>query len=724
MIIQDPTTAISVLTDLKFIDFETSFSIAQLCSKCLRNAESENIGRDIVIRIQDAWDKLDKNTYSLWNDLCESAGLYPYLEPELLRGSSLLRYEFHSSKYLKGIYLHEEQNQISLDLQAKHTIVLSAPTSFGKSLLIEEIVASHIYSNIVIVQPTLALLDETRKKLQKYKEQYNIVVSTSQRPSEEKGNLFLFTGERVVDYSYFKKVDFFVIDEFYKLSLERDDDRAPILNHAFYKLTKYTNKFYFLGPSVKDIPLDFITKFNLMWCKTDFSTVAVDEIPMIPKGKASKDQEREDLFKLLYKLEEPTLIYCSSPARTMDLASGFVNYLITKNKNENKVLKEKNREIIEWCKNNVHTNWILINALENSIAFHNGALPRHLGSSIVDSFNIGVIKYLFCTSTLIEGVNTSAKNVVLIDKAKGRKKLDYFDYRNIAGRSGRMNTHFIGRVYNFHKEPEELELDVDIPVITQNNAPLELLVQIDENDLKKESATKLSQFNDLEEDKQQLIRTNSGIPIQGQLSVIAIIEANPEYMNTTLNWKGFPEYEQLKSVIRLSWDYLLKPTESKADVHTADQLTFLTSQYARIKSISRLIQTQIDSDFWIKQVPNQQDRINAVSFHILNVARHWFDYKLPRLFTTVSNLQKYVFEKHGLTYGDYSFFAQQLENGFTSSNLAVLMDYDIPQSAISKLSNYISKDLSTAEIFVKLKGLNLKDCGLLSYEMNKIKAIL
>ena len=113
--------------------------------------------------------------------------------------------------------------------------MLSAPTSFGKSLLIEEIVASHLYSNIVIVQPTLALLDETRKKLQKYKEQYNIIVSTSQKPSTEKGNLFLFTGERVVDYPYFLRVDFFVIDEFYKLSLDRDDDRAPILNHAFYK---------------------------------------------------------------------------------------------------------------------------------------------------------------------------------------------------------------------------------------------------------------------------------------------------------------------------------------------------------------------------------------------------------------------------------------------------------------------------------------------------------
>ncbi len=247
MIIRESDRAISILTESKGIDLETSFSIAQLCAKCLRDDKYEHIGRDIVIRVQDAWDKLNKDSYPFWNDLCESAGLYPYLHPELLKGSSLLRYEFNSSRYLKDIYFHEEQNQVSLDLQARNSIVLSAPTSFGKSLLIEELVASHLYSNIVIVQPTLALLDETRKKLQKYKEQYNIIVSTSQKPSTEEGNLFLFTGERVVDYPYFLNVDFFIIDEFYKLSMDRDDDRAPILNHAFYKLLKSTKKFYFLS---------------------------------------------------------------------------------------------------------------------------------------------------------------------------------------------------------------------------------------------------------------------------------------------------------------------------------------------------------------------------------------------------------------------------------------------------------------------------------------------
>ncbi len=216
MNIPEAEEAIKLLTDLEDIDIKTSFDIAKLCSKYLRNTDLESMGREIVIRAQDAWEKLDKNTHPLWNDLCESAGLYPYLEVELLKGSSLLRLEYNASKYLKDIYFHEEQNQISLDLQTRNSIALSAPTSFGKSILIEELVASQIYSSIVVIQPTLALLDETRKKLQKYKENYNIVLSTSQKPSDQKRNLFLFTGERVVDYPYFSKVDFFIISRRHK----------------------------------------------------------------------------------------------------------------------------------------------------------------------------------------------------------------------------------------------------------------------------------------------------------------------------------------------------------------------------------------------------------------------------------------------------------------------------------------------------------------------------
>ena len=65
-------------------------------------------------------------------------------------------------------YYHDAQKKIIDLIFQGNNIVVSAPTSFGKSLLIEDIVASNRYKNLLIIQPTLALLDETRKNLSKY----------------------------------------------------------------------------------------------------------------------------------------------------------------------------------------------------------------------------------------------------------------------------------------------------------------------------------------------------------------------------------------------------------------------------------------------------------------------------------------------------------------------------------------------------------------------------
>lgn len=273
--IDNYNAAVSFIKESENINYEDSFSLAKYCAHLLRT--NEFWGRYIVIGIQDSWSQIPQETYSIWNDLTESTGLYPYVEPEMLSESALLRYEYHKSPYLKDIYLHEEQLSILIDLQSKKSVVVSAPTSFGKSLLIEEIVSSGIYNQIVIIQPTLALLDETRKKLVNYNDQYKIIVSTAQEPTKEKSNIFLFTAERVVEYNHFPEIDFFVIDEFYKLSLSRDDDRAIALNQTFNKLLKHTNKFYLLGPMIKDIPLNFKNRFELTWFPSNFATIELNK---------------------------------------------------------------------------------------------------------------------------------------------------------------------------------------------------------------------------------------------------------------------------------------------------------------------------------------------------------------------------------------------------------------------------------------------------------------
>lgn len=771
------------------LDFKTVFDLSKVCSKLLGNKETEHMGRDLVIRALDVWDKIPESAHTLWNDIIEAAGLYPYTKIDKLGGAALLRQEFHRSDFLKDKFLHSEQVGLSHLLHnSEQSLIVSAPTSFGKSLLIEELVASKKYNNIVVIQPTLALLDETRKKLQKYSKDYNIVVATTQPFHKDKRNLFLFTGERVVEYPEFPKVDFFVVDEFYKLSMERDDERATSLNEAVYRLLKITKRFYMLGPNIKSISEGFSSTYDAHWEKTNYATVAVDieklfekfsdesdYFTFVPLDKEKMSQinidhglreqlftgsletdlffkknaveliqsipaeyksikiklkniykeakEEGELFNLLLTLTEPTLIYCSSPNKTFRVVNRFISFLKKRGISDLKLPTLENI-IIDWIEENIDKDWILAHALQYSVAIHNGIIPRHLSSSIVDAFNNGKIRYLFCTSTLIEGVNTSTKNVVLLDKMKGPKPIDYFDFKNISGRTGRMNQHFVGRVFQFHKEPKQEEIEVDIPLFTQTNAPIELLVQIDQKDIKQVAEKKLDKFKQLEPSIQELVKKNKGVPIDGQLKILEILERDFESSYEMLFWRGIPKYPQLKYIAELGWTYLLKKGESKGGLRSAKQLATFTLQYCQHKSIRALVAMNYRSDYWTEQFPNDDQRLQIIINTTLQATQHWFSYKFPKLLAVISDLQKYICEKKGVKSGDYSALAGMIEHSFIPPHLAILSEYGIPSSAISKINLKIKEELSLEDIIKRLKTINPNDIGLIPYEVIKIQSLI
>lgn len=710
------------------IVYDESFELAILCSRLLRKNPFE--GREIIIRIHDIWELMPQNTHIIWNDLTESAGLYPYVQPLLLSNSALIRYEYHRSSSLEGVVLHEEQMIISQELLNKKSVVVGAPTSFGKSLLIEEIIATRQYKNIVIIQPTLALIDETRKKLFKYANEYKIILSTGQEPNNIGANIFLFTGERVVEYSHFKTLDFFVIDEFYKLSLERDDDRAIALNQAFGKLLSFTNKFYLLGPMIKSIPQKFKERFDLVWFPSEYATVAVDEINIDTTGnKREKDRiKKAKLNELLGNIEDQTIIYCSSPQKATELAIAFSKHLISSENDTKTIPTNGLDDIIEWLVENVNDKWSLIDALKHRIAFHHGALPRHLGSTIVERFNLLQIKWLFCTSTLIEGVNTSAKNVVLFDNEKGRKSIDYFDYKNIAGRSGRMKWHYVGNVIRFEPEPIQMELDVDIPLFNQLNAPLEILIGLNSNQIDDVALPRIEEFKRLPDELQILFKKNTGISIEGQQKIIDTIESDIKRYHSLLCWTTVPRtFDEMSAVIELCWLHLLGPGDQtyipKIGRLSARWLASFAYSYVKYKSIAGVIKKYVNDKFWIDKIQDIQERNDIVTYSILHITRHWFDYKLPKWIIAISNIQEYVFTKNNLSCGNYAYTASSIENGFIHPNICALTEYDIPITALKKLSKYIDENKTPEDNLRTMKSLKIEQLhslGLLKYEISKL----
>src|SRR5262249_18698530 len=138
----------------------------------------------------------------------------------------------------------------------------------------------------------------------------------------------------------------------------------------------------------------------------------------------------------------------------------------------------------------------------------------------VRAFNQGLLRVLVCTSTLIEGVNTKAKNVIIFDNKVALRKFDYFTYNNIIGRSGRMFEHFIGRVFIFHEPPAEELPFVEVPVLSQpKDIPDSLLVQINEEDLAPASKERVSDISAHTPLDMAVIRQNRGIDPNAQTNL-------------------------------------------------------------------------------------------------------------------------------------------------------------------------------------------------------------
>jgi len=714
----------SLTTDL-------SFKYAQICVSLIDDSDVNvnEKGRRIIINILNNWRRIPQETVDLWSNIVESAGFYPYLEKEKLSLHNLsaeLRKGLHLSTNIKGKFFHDGQGDILKILNSGRNAIVSAPTSFGKSLLIEELIATKRYKSILVIQPTLALLDETRGKLSKYHNEYKLIVRTSQEPSTEKNNIFLFTAERVCEYHHFNTIDFLVIDEFYKLSGKRDDERSSALNNAFYKIiNEYKPQFYLLGPNIDGITPGFAEFFGAVFYKSNYSLVDSREINVYEKhkvglsSKGKTEYKEKLLFELLSSLDnEQTIIYCSSPARVRIISKKFCQFLVEKSTAE----LEYSFPIIEWIEQNVSKDWSLINSLKYGIGIHDGALQKHITSSIIDYFNNEKLKYLFCTSTIIEGVNTSAKNIVFFDATKGNKNdIDYFDYSNIKGRAGRMMEHYVGNIYNFNEPPHRNDIIIDIPFFQQDPIKDEVLIQIKDNNVLDKRTSQYKEINSISKNDKDIIKIN-GLNVKGQLVILAKLRNDIQSNSNLIRWTGMPNYRQLEYILKLAWDNLMVVGESKGV--TLGQLIYMTFNYGNHKNIHNLIKSQLD---YLKEKHPNKDIIDlkdkSIQF-VFQVMRHWFQYKVPKWLSVVNELQKHVCLEFSASPGNYTFFASSIENDFLPKNLSILSEYGIPHSAIRKIEPYIPKNLSEDEVFnyIKEKRLDINK-NLIKYETDKIQKI-
>ncbi len=549
------------------IDYE--FSIVKTISSELNADSHSKKGRNAVIKLLEKIDKFPI-TKDIINSLVREVGLFPYLDDSSLSLKDMIAYEFHKPKNLPQFVFHREQLKIYKKLKEHKSIILSAPTSFGKSKIIDAIIADNIFQNIVIIVPTIALIDETRKRLTSlFRESYKIISHHMQRPNIEGKNIFIFTPERVVAHNemFPDNIDFFVIDEFYKIGGQSEEgNRVTALNEAFYILFKNNNStFYMIGPNVQDISDGARERFSFEFIKNDFNTVITNIIPIINKRESRVNR----LVALWEELKGPTLIFCKSINQLYDVAN------ILTPLNPKKSIQSLSPLLANWLATEYHPNWTLVSSLESGIGLHYGALPRSITQEIVRLFNEGELNFLLCTSTLIEGVNTAAKNMVIYENKIAKNDIDYFTYNNIVGRAGRMFKHFVGNVYIFDFPPQPELPYIKFPVHDQDDSATDgLLIQLSKEDLNAEAHQRIQEIELNSPLPLDLLRENHGIDPSRQIEIYNLIMQNLSKSYELLSWDQLPTYEQLEFCCKLIWDYLASnPKNLGGNVLSYKQLT-------------------------------------------------------------------------------------------------------------------------------------------------------
>lgn len=641
---------------------ETVFEECRKISDLIAS-DNEAKARDDLIKLLEYHERHELSYTPIVNHLIRETGLYPYMQIESSSWQDRFVHEaFKVDNGEEEVTLHREQSLLLKAILSGESIAVSAPTSFGKSFIVDAYIAINQPKNVVIVVPTIALMDETRRRIyKKFSGKYKIITTTDASVSEN--NIFIFPQERALSYlDEIKSIDLLVVDEFYKASIKFDKERASSLVRALIGLGKIAKQKYFLAPNIKTIKENSFTRGLRFIELLDFNTVYLEKHETYKKLQRGNEKQKSDaLIGILSTADQKTLIYAGTYTN-IDKLSTLINSSLPVEKND---LLES---FSDWLSENYSFNWNLTNLVKRGTGIHNGNLHRSLSQIQVKLFEEPTgLSNLISTSSIIEGVNTSAQNVVIWHNRNGRSPLNDFTYKNIIGRGGRMFKHFIGQIYLLEEPPTEELTELDIPL------PETLLADVDEttfDDIStKESLTSIIT-------KKSELRKILGVSFDKLLKENVFQTSDSELLKTIARdmienpseWNGL---SYLNSEQCEDWEYLIykiiKLSPAGWEIQWNKFVTFV----------------KVLSQNWELSIPELLTELEDVDIDVDTFFKleKKVTYKFSALLSDVNELQKILFNNGT----DIGAFISKTAHAFLPTSVFQLEEYGLPRMISKKI---------------------------------------
>ena len=417
--------------------------------------------------------------------LIDAFQLYGYIE-EIHNYDNMFLYDSFDIKlhsYDGKLIRHLNNGQLSLikAISENEKLLISAPTSFGKTTLILEYLVNNVsnLNSIIFILPTKSLIEELYIKLLKinkeidFFEKYNITLNILRKSGK---TIRILTPEKFLNYYEYNglyNVDFIVMDEVYKIENDGRQLDGSVVDNRSYKFRKVleiisnTNiKVVALSPYTyekEDSMKEYMSKYNIMEINRNIKYVyheyenlstAIAYSKYFKCSKPLVKNYKTIPQKVSLILEKMTanknIVYIS------DISKGLDIFQLIQNKDLsflNLNVKEKSRYEI-FIKHLEETynlddgeDWYIISALKRGIGIYISSMPRYVKKEIIKLYDSGIINCLFVTTAFVEGVNCTAENIILTSGCTARNiTLNDMALLNISGRAGRFGKKYVGKV--------------------------------------------------------------------------------------------------------------------------------------------------------------------------------------------------------------------------------------------------------------------------------------
>lgn len=397
---------------------------------------------------------INNNNYEPLLDVSSNFGLYPisnYITKNKLYISNFtsefsLLYQLQKFKYNDIIETYE-QKKYRLDLANSYNVenCYVAPTSFGKSSLIKEIIKNKQLQKIAIIVPTKSLLIQTYKFIKSNFSNRNIIFHDEMYDGSD-DFIAIFTQERALRLLKDESISFdlLFIDEAHNLF--NNDSRSILLTRLIRRNRKRNPRSinYYLSPLISDV-----------------NNLKVDNGQQIFERKIINNIKEADIYE--YKESGKVLKY----NRFLDVffdcgySKKFLSYILENSKNKNflylrapKKVEELSKllnselefidsldliELSDVISMNVHKDFYCVDYIKKGLVYLHGKLPDLIKEYLEFKFSKNKdVKYVVANSVILEGVNLPIDNMYIMNT----HSLDSKSLTNLIGRVNRLNDVF------------------------------------------------------------------------------------------------------------------------------------------------------------------------------------------------------------------------------------------------------------------------------------------